>query len=663
MSSNKRGRPVSAPQGQQGSLFEEDYLIRSLGELGRRPDVALGELVANAWDAGASEVRIVIPSEKGDTLSVEDDGSGMTYDQFCKRWMTLGYNRLKHQGSEAEFPSERSSWHRRSYGRNGAGRHGLFCFADEYEVDTRREGEQCVIRVRLTSGKDPFEMPDVSRRPAEGHGTRLAVRVQQRLPEPDRVRDALSSRFLFDPQFRVFVNGVSIPLTEQPGLLDKSTLEIEEVTLQVVCVEGDAGKAKYQSGVAFWVGQRLVGEPSWVVGDEQLIDGRTRPGRRLTFIVSTDDLFDEVLPDWTAFRESELIHKVRAGVRDHVKEILGKVLASRVNETRGQVLQEHRDQLRDLEPGARAEVVELVEGIAKANPLMPATTISAVVEEAVKVKRSSAVQALIERIMILGDEDAEGMKRILDEWSVRDALTVLDEIGRRIKTVEAIEKLIGQPHVDEVHVIHPLITQARWLFGPEFESPTYASNLTIRKAVQKVFGASVAADAFLNEKKRPDLLFLPDATISAVATEDYDVPSGIARLRSVFLVELKKGDATIGRDAMNQADGYVQDILTCGLLDGDPYVYAFVVGHRVDEKTLRVKKVGEPERGRIEAHSFSQLVRTANARLFRIRDRVEERYPEQGRAVVERIWGDSVEAKNLGLFEPAAPQSEAGEPS
>ena len=84
---------------------------------------------------------------------------------------------------------------------------------------------------------------------------------------------------------------------------------------------------------------------------------------------------------------------------------------------------------------------------------------------------------------------------------------------------------------------------------------------------------------------------------------------------------------------------------------------------KVIEKTLRVKKVGDPERGRIEAHSFSQLVRTANARLFRIRDRVEERYPEQGRAVVEKIWGDAVEAKNLGLFEPAAPQDEAGEPS
>ncbi len=114
----------------QGTLFEEDYLIRTLGPIANTPDIALTELVANAWDAGASEVRIVIPEEKGESLIVEDDGSGMTATQFRDRWMTLGYNRVKHQGLNAEFPPERASLKRPAYGRNGVGRHGLLCFAD-----------------------------------------------------------------------------------------------------------------------------------------------------------------------------------------------------------------------------------------------------------------------------------------------------------------------------------------------------------------------------------------------------------------------------------------------------------------------------------------------------------------------------------------------------
>ena len=56
-----------------GSLFEEDYLLRTLGRIAHDPDVALTELVANAWDAGASSVDITVPNEKQNALTVVDD--------------------------------------------------------------------------------------------------------------------------------------------------------------------------------------------------------------------------------------------------------------------------------------------------------------------------------------------------------------------------------------------------------------------------------------------------------------------------------------------------------------------------------------------------------------------------------------------------------------
>ena len=87
------------------SLFEDDYISRSLGPIVNQPDVALTELVANAWDAGASHVRIFIPEEHGQVLYVEDDGVGMTEDEFQNHWMKLRYNRLKHQGKYVVFPA------------------------------------------------------------------------------------------------------------------------------------------------------------------------------------------------------------------------------------------------------------------------------------------------------------------------------------------------------------------------------------------------------------------------------------------------------------------------------------------------------------------------------------------------------------------------------
>lgn len=74
----------------QGALFAKAFLRRALGSLTTDPQIALTELVANAWDAAASKVSIVIPVEEGGILSIEDDGTGMTREQFLNRWMTLG---------------------------------------------------------------------------------------------------------------------------------------------------------------------------------------------------------------------------------------------------------------------------------------------------------------------------------------------------------------------------------------------------------------------------------------------------------------------------------------------------------------------------------------------------------------------------------------------
>ncbi|REE18641.1 histidine kinase/DNA gyrase B/HSP90-like ATPase [Paraburkholderia sp. BL23I1N1] len=147
--------PRSAKQKQGfGYLFEEDYLVRTLGRIARDPEVALTELVANAWDAGASQVDTAIPLAKDANLVVRDNGHGLTPAQFKARWMTLGYDRVKNQGEDVEFAPERKDLRRRAYGRNGAGRHGLLCFGDLYSVETWRGGRAARSRSERRAGKN-----------------------------------------------------------------------------------------------------------------------------------------------------------------------------------------------------------------------------------------------------------------------------------------------------------------------------------------------------------------------------------------------------------------------------------------------------------------------------------------------------------------------------
>jgi hypothetical protein len=479
-------------------------------------------------------------------------------------------------------------------------------------VETTRDGSLHVFDVRVASGKEPFASTMTAESKKNGHGTRVSVEVERNRPDADRIRELLASRFLHDPKFAVSVNGKSLPFTELPGFSGKRDLKIidpgpgREVCLEVSTVESDVGRTKHQSGVAFWVGGRLVGEPGWNVLGTPVLDGRTRPGRRLTFVVQTDDLHDEVLPDWTDFKKTELMKAVADAVIQAVQETLRTHYAERVQETTREVLSEHNARLEVLQPGERLEVVETVEAIAHTNPLVPFEVLSATVIGITDAKKRASVQALIQRIESLPHDDIAGLHRLLDEWSVRDALTVLDEIGKRIKVVEALEKLMGEPDVDELHVLHPLVTQARWLFGPEYDSLHYASNVGLRNAMMKVFNIATSAEAFENPRKRPDLLVRPDATLCAVVTEDTDPETEISFFRRVLLVELKKGGFTIGRKEMTQAEGYIEDLLNSGHVTGTPFIHAFVVGHEIDPKTTTVRRVGEaPEKGRVDAVTFA----------------------------------------------------------
>jgi hypothetical protein len=167
-------------------------------------------------------------------------------------------------------------------------------------------------------------------------------------------------------------------------------------------------------------------------------------------------------------------------------------------------------------------------------------------------------------------------------------------------------------------------------------------------AAEKIFQKRLSKDAFINARQRPDIMILGDATCSIVGTEGFDAADPtLTRIQSVLIIELKRGRFAIGRDEMNQADGYVQDFLGSGALDGTPMFRAFVVGHEIAPKTVREKDLMEEKvlRGRVQAVTYGQLTRSAHQRLFRLKERIPARY--------EDVSGADLSAKVM----QSAPQS------
>ena len=119
----------------------ESRILRELGErLVRRPDVALLELVKNAYDADAETCTVQVEE---DWMSVTDTGEGMTLSAFEKGWMRLGTGGKSRSAQSARYG-------RSITGEKGIGRLAVRYLGERLDVDTVAwdEGRQQTTRLR-----------------------------------------------------------------------------------------------------------------------------------------------------------------------------------------------------------------------------------------------------------------------------------------------------------------------------------------------------------------------------------------------------------------------------------------------------------------------------------------------------------------------------------
>ena len=104
----------------------------------------LSEVVANAWDADATEVKIFLqPSEE--KIIIEDDGHGMNLLDLNNKYLNIGY--AKRENGEEVTPK----YGRLVMGRKGIGKLSLFSIAKKIDVYSSKDGE--LNGLRLDSDK------------------------------------------------------------------------------------------------------------------------------------------------------------------------------------------------------------------------------------------------------------------------------------------------------------------------------------------------------------------------------------------------------------------------------------------------------------------------------------------------------------------------------
>lgn len=205
--------PDTAPYKMSISLNVLNHL--GIGLYSNFPAV-LSEIVANAWDADADEVRVDIDKDAG-TITIRDDGTGMNLADINGKYLNVGYQkRVKEPGLTAKK--------RAPMGRKGIGKLAVFSIADTVEVYSIKGGQRHAFSMnaekikaqikkdeRGTFFPDPLDVANID----FAQGTKIVLRDLKKRPNTTEgfLRKRLARRFsIIGAQrgFKVFIDGVEV---------------------------------------------------------------------------------------------------------------------------------------------------------------------------------------------------------------------------------------------------------------------------------------------------------------------------------------------------------------------------------------------------------------------------------------------------------------------
>ena len=159
--------------------FQADSaLLRELGELlVGQAHIALAELVKNAYDADATRCHITIAEDK---IIVEDNGHGMTKQEFLRHWMTIGTRHKQETGTSRLFK-------RQVTGSKGVGRLAAQFLAHRLEITTAPQASRYRQLVAKVDWDDAVEKSQLTEAQAHYRTQRRKAQFPKKKPHGTRI--------------------------------------------------------------------------------------------------------------------------------------------------------------------------------------------------------------------------------------------------------------------------------------------------------------------------------------------------------------------------------------------------------------------------------------------------------------------------------------------
>jgi len=565
---------------------------------------AISELIANAYDAYATEVKVTIPKaiNKKSEIAISDNGNGMSEGFIRQTYMKLGPNNRKEKEKSPRFK-------RLLIGSKGIGKLAGLGIANIMYIETVDNGKKCKFEINRrkldAKGKrlDEIEIPLIVEKTKKSNGT--TILLKELLPHvstmsDEELRAFFVKEFGFPEKFSIFVNGHRYTPEDIPGkkIEVKDNIDNYGEIYGKITIAKEPKIIKRSAGIITKVrGRRVLGPTLFdinshghqyrvaerIIGEIEVpfLDPEEPENKLDEFIISTSrDGFNLNHPKFIAYKnwvEGKLIEISRNLEKEQAEGRKRKFLQNR----------NVQSALKKLPKAIQEKIKKLIEEvIPKLNELSQKDAIT-IMDLLIKSMESSEIVAILKKLEEADVQDIQKLARLLEIWGIYEISSTAEHIRNKLLVIDKFEKVIKSIRSLEYRDIHKLLEKNLWLLSDNYT--LYASNDTL-----KTFLINKIVKKFRKRKHdRPDLIV---KTFSG----------------KVLIIELKRPARKVVSKDSTQVCEY-QTIIKGNQPNADP-IECYLIGNEFDEAT---RNPGYEKMG-IFLKSYSEVLQEAKERYKEI---------------------------------------------
>jgi hypothetical protein len=619
-----------------------------------RPVPAIAELISNAWDADATDVKVEIPLDEpwdpisnDDVITVLDNGDGMTWDMVRFAYLDVGRDRREVD------KTDKSPNGRLLQGRKGVGKLAGFGIADTLEVQTVHKNVDSSVKKKVLiwfrldlsdlkkvkHGPAPVEVVfagPVDKAPAGARrtkGTTVTLRHlhERKAQNSGLFHSSMAQRFLFSgAKFLVRINGeelrseaISYQLREP-----KTGWATDNVP--------GCGPVKYWIGFTEQPRKQNEGELSGIliytrgkISQEEMffdISGGVTGQHGLRYMVGMvrAEWLDAGVdaPDYIATPRDSIAWESPQGAafkewgQKLVKRCLSEWATFRVSLREKQITTvrpELRDRIERLTPAYKNVALQFVDKFKSVE--MEPGEFEDILSWFLDALENATLRSILLKLRKTDIADLEELDDLFSRMEVRTAVALLQIIDSNLAAIDALERM-HRENAKERGVLSKHLERNPWLIHP-----TWMLNKTegrVSTWIRDEFGLDAAGDE--GDENRADFFCV-----------------GVGG--TLHIVEIKRGKHEATQEDILQAAKYREYVVGRfkELTDADAVKYGHVQGHLICaslRKDADELKQLYADRGLVFFTTWDDLVERAKLSHKQFREILEERANETGDGAV-----------------------------